>query len=422
MTAALQVVSSTLTPGQSAAYHGIRRLILGRQAIGAVLSAPAGSGKTYLVAALVEDLLRRRLRVVVSAPTNKAVGVISERVPDAEAMTVHALLGLRLTKQEHGSYRLEREGDPKTSRFDVVVVDEASMVDASLFDLLLECRGSAFLLLVGDPHQLPPPISGLDRSPVFDHPGLEHFSLDEVVRQKADSPILALATQIRQFQGGRFPIADLVGHPGIQKVSRDAVASIWTPGARVLAWRNETVEAYNRSVHTRFHPHAVEPFCPGERVILAKQHETPAGLRLNNSAEGVLLGIEEGRHPVWSGIPAWRLRLEMDSGDRADAFYPQDPGQYRALVGDAWTQWREAKAEKDYAMARALSARAWSLSDAFIPLRLGYASTVHKAQGSTFRVAIVDVQDLDDMRSHSEFNKLMYTAVTRPSHGLILAV
>ena len=241
MSAALQVVRDTLTPGQSAAYHGIRRLILGHQAIGAVLSAPAGSGKTFLTAALVEDLMRRRLRVVVSAPTHKAVGVISERVPDAEAMTVHALLGLRLTKQEHGSYRLEREGDPKTGKFDVVVVDEASMVDASLFALLLDCRGSAFLLLVGDPHQLPPPISGLDRSPAFDYPGLAHFTLDEVVRQKADSPILTLATQIRKFQGGRFPIADLVEHPGIQTASRDAVASIWTPGARVLAWRNETV-------------------------------------------------------------------------------------------------------------------------------------------------------------------------------------
>lgn len=418
---ALAVVSSTLNSGQSCAYQGIRQAIRTRSHVGAVLSAPAGSGKTFLTAALVGDLLQGGYSVACTAPTNKAVGVISEKIPAAEAMTTHGLLGLRLKKTEWGGYTLEQEGKSKVADFDVIVVDECSMLDAKLYDPLMAQSSNAFLLFVGDPHQLPPPISGLERSPVFDDPRHAQFTLGEIVRQKAGSPILALATAIREHAEGRFPVECLREFPGIEIIGQEQVTSSWQIGARILAYRNATVESYNRQMHDQFFPHTRWPFCPRERVILSRQFETLSGARLHNSAEGIVTGIAEGRHPFWSGIPAWRVSLEMDDGTRASEFYPQDPRDYQRLIGEAWSRWREMK-KVDPQAAKALSRHAWALTDAFIPLRLGYASTVHKAQGSTFHTAIVDIHDLSAIKAHREFNKLLYTAVSRPSDRLILAM
>ncbi|MBU2803224.1 AAA family ATPase [Acidithiobacillus caldus] len=418
---ALHLVTSTFTPSQSRAYQGIRQAIRTGSHRGAVLSAPAGSGKTYLTAALVGDLIRDSYEVAVTAPTNKAVGVISEKIPAAEAMTTHGLLGLRLKKTEWGGYTLEPEGRSKVSDFDVIVVDECSMLDAKLYDPLMAQARNAFLLFVGDPHQLPPPISGLERSPVFDDLRHAQFTLGEIVRQEAGSPILALATAIREHAEGRFPVECLREFTGIEVIGQEQVTSSWQTGARILAYRNATVESYNRQMHDRFFPHTQWPFCPKERVILSRQFETLPGARLHNSAEGVVTGVAEGSHPFWRDIPAWRVSLEMDDGTRASEFYPRDPREYQRLIGEAWVRWREAK-KVDPQAAKALSRHAWALTDAFIPLRLGYASTVHKAQGSTFHTAIVDVRDLSAIKAHREFNKLLYTAVTRPSDRLILAM
>lgn len=418
---ALRLVSNTFTQSQSRAYQRIRQAIRTRSHRGAALSAPAGSGKTYLTAVLVGDLLRDGYSVACTAPTNKAVGVISEKIPVAPAMTTHGLLGLRLKKTEWGGYTLEPEGRSKVADFDVIVVDECSMLDTKLYDPLMAQACNAFLLFVGDPHQLPPPISGLERSPVFDDPRHAQFTLGEIVRQKAGSPILSLATAIREHVEGRFPVEGLRDLPGIETIHPEQIAAAWKPGARILAYRNETVQAYNRQMHERFFPHTRWPFCPKERVILSRQFETQSGARLHNSAEGVVTGVAEGPHPFWRDIPAWRVSLEMDDGTDAREFYPKDPRAHQRLIGEAWARWREAK-KVDPQAAKALSRHAWALTDAFVPLRLGYASTTHKAQGSTFHTAIVDVRDLSAIKAHREFNKLLYTAVTRPSDRLILAM
>ncbi len=417
------MAANTFTSSQSLAYQGIRQVIRTRSHLGAVLSAPAGAGKTYLTAAMVGDLIAAGHRVAVTAPTNKAVAVLSEKAPHAEAMTTHAMLGLRLKKTEAGTYRLEREGEPKTERFSVIVVDESSMLNADLYGLLLERRHGAFLLFVGDAAQLPPVISGLERSPAFDDPHLAQFQLTEIVRQAKGSPIITLATAIRAHEG-RFPIdalRDYGSGDSVRIVARQDVVKLWHDGARILAWRNETVQAYNAALHRLLHSGADTPFCPGERVILQRQHETSAGVRLHTSAEGVVTGIQSGAHPAWPGIPAWRVSLLMDDGTPADEHCPQRPEDLQRLIGEAWQRFRKAKLARDEVARKRWSATAWALIDAYIPLRLAYASTVHKAQGSTFTTAIVDVQDLNGMKPHREFNKLLYTAVTRPSDSLLLA-
>lgn len=421
---ALRSIPSALTASQQSAYSGIIAAIRSRCA-GAVLAAPAGSGKTYLTGVLITALLRTGHKVAGTATSNKAVAVLAEKLPrGADAMTVHSLLGLRLKKLESGGYKLEREGKSQVDKFNIIVVDECSMLNQELFDMLMAER-QGFLLFVGDPAQLPPPISGLEKSPVFDDPRLQHFQLTEIVRQAAGSPILTLATAIRHHEGGGFPVVGLheyANGKGVQIIPRSDLLDHWHEGARILAWRNETVQAYNRDLHQRLHPGAQEPFCPGERVLLHTQHETRQGFRLHTSAEGVIIDIERGDNPRWPQIPAWQVQVRMDNGTVANEFYPVNPQQLINLIADAWKQWREAKLAKDELGRKRWSSIGWSLKDSFIPLRLAYASTTHKAQGSTYHTAILDVPDLRGIKAHRDFNKLLYTAVTRPSDQLILAM
>ncbi len=72
--------------------------------------------------------------------------------------------------------------------------------------------------------------------------------------------------------------------------------------------------------------------------------------------------------------------------------------------------------------AQEASAQGYMIKDSIAELRPCVASTVHKAQGSTFDVAVVDVADILTMRNRSEALQCLYVAVTRPKTYLILVV
>ncbi|MCE5360735.1 MAG: ATP-binding domain-containing protein [Acidithiobacillus sp.] len=104
---------------------------------------------------------------------------------------------------------------------------------------------------------------------------------------------------------------------------------------------------------------------------------------------------------------------------RSTVFVAANRADADRWVREAWAEYRKAKAAKQPADAAIWWQRAWGLSDAFAKLALAYASTVHKSQGSTYDTAVVDVGDLARNRG-SDFNALLYTAVTRPARRLIL--
>ena len=125
-----------------------------------ILAGGPGTGKTTTVARILALLDRPGLRVALAAPTGKAAARLQESVreqagalglpPDLTAMTLHRLLGWRPDSATR--FRHDR-----TNRlpFDVVVVDETSMVSLTMMARLLEAmRPDARLVLVGDPDQL----------------------------------------------------------------------------------------------------------------------------------------------------------------------------------------------------------------------------------------------------------------------------
>ncbi|MBR1994968.1 MAG: AAA family ATPase, partial [Alistipes sp.] len=176
-----------------------------------VLNGYAGTGKTTLIAATVGALKQLGIRTVLLAPTGRAAKVLT-RYSGEKALTIHKRIYRERTNADYESkfsLDLNRENGA------VFIVDEASMLSDSsaegsqfgsgslLEDLIKYVRSGrgCRLILVGDSAQLPP--VGADCSPALDRYTLERFgeveyvTLDEVVRQEAESGILFNATLLR---------------------------------------------------------------------------------------------------------------------------------------------------------------------------------------------------------------------------------
>jgi DNA replication ATP-dependent helicase Dna2 len=181
-------VEETIIDNNAAQDEAVRRAI--GAADFALIHGPPGTGKTYTLATLVEELLERGERVLVSAFTNRAVDNALEALEEqgiTDIVRVGTESGVREDMQE---YRLDQSGDPaacastledadvvaattatcssrvlRTQSFDAAVVDEAGQLTepATLAAIALAER----FVLVGDHHQLPPVVQSeadLDRS------------------------------------------------------------------------------------------------------------------------------------------------------------------------------------------------------------------------------------------------------------------
>ena len=168
-----------------------------------VLSGYAGTGKTFLSMRLLAAAEAAGLCWTVVAPTHKAVGVLRHNLalaglkPTWFPSTIHRLLRLKLKRQ--GDLERCEETEQTAGALEhlgLVLIDEASMVDAALLDIALRCAHPfrTRLVFVGDPAQLPP--VGEETSPVFAMGRAATAELRHVVRHQG--PVLRLATGIRE--------------------------------------------------------------------------------------------------------------------------------------------------------------------------------------------------------------------------------
>lgn len=105
----------------------------------------AGTGKTFLISRVIESLKRRKpwLNVAMTAPTNKAVKVLRSTADlDVDFLTIHQLLGLKPQINWRGEMEFVEDkslrNGPRIDQYDVLIVDEVSMLNDELFDKIVE--------------------------------------------------------------------------------------------------------------------------------------------------------------------------------------------------------------------------------------------------------------------------------------------
>jgi len=395
----------------------------------------------------------------------------------ADPITLEALMGARLNDwtgrfvYPEVDAALKSNKPPPISRLDaggVLVIDEASMMD---FDELRRVRQwrerlGFGILYIGDAEQLPP--VGMDRSLVFSA-GLREVRLTEVMRQRGGNPLLDLLTDIRL---GKNPpvVASLNDSTGEgivlannRSAALQAIAVLSSPEIvrsnmnqlRVLAGRNSAVREWNGLIHGMLFPSAEAPVSAGEVVIGYRNTE-----ELHNGVEYLVTRVSDQRryrHACGFAASGWHVTLTSDpeSGHHVSVFIvcgddePAYVEQYQAMAEAkqaAWQEWHDSgrsntKIRRAIMATKALEAftgevgmmndisptgQACNLDEsAKSPLRrmfdLGYASTVHKAQGGTVNVVVMDMADISTFPGEHPFKrKLVYTALSRASKAAIV--
>lgn len=474
-----------LTRDQQAAHDAILPFLAGHTDHGVmVLEGWAGTGKTTLVAYLLRGF--PKWRVAVAAPTNKAVRVLRDKLIEAGAAvadsgepdelpswrsrkalpprgitcrSIHSLLGLKLAELDNGQHEARTHRDSTLRDYQVVIVDECSMLDDDLFQRVILERGNARILFVGDSAQLPPVKAGPGLSPVFSRVNAK-CTLTSVIRQAADNPIIQLSVAIRRYieAGIRVSAASLTealppSHSEARVVLVGGDASMlvdwWLAqheaepetDTRIIAYTNDRVLDYNRRIHQALHGETLTRFVAGERVVVHSQCKASKVVNDHLMEEGVLITSEELRvlksepaaHPFYPKVGAERLLLQADDGASWRVWVAADDLALNQAVSAYFADWRRFKSDSEATAdsaekerlkeaAREASNRGWALKRTFAPLRHAYAITCHKSQGSTFDCALVDFSDLSRMPDVHEFNRALYVAVTRSRQYLAMVV
>ena len=162
-----------------------------------IITGGPGTGKTTIITAILRIFQGLKLRILLAAPTGRAAKRMSEAA-GWEAKTIHRLLEFI---PRRGDFKKNQE-DPLEA--DIVIIDEASMVDVLLmYHLLKAVPPSAHLILVGDVDQLPSVGPGNVLKDMIDSGLFTVVRLTEIFRQGQKSMIIVNAHRIN---GGEFPM------------------------------------------------------------------------------------------------------------------------------------------------------------------------------------------------------------------------
>ena len=166
-----------------------------------VVTGGPGTGKTTTINTILTLLDREGYSIELAAPTGRATKRMSEAT-GREAKTIHRLLGITFLAEDSNRQKFERnESDPLDA--DIIIIDEISMVDIILmYNLLKAVEQGTRVILVGDVDQLPSVGAGSVLRDIINSDCIKVVCLDEIFRQAQESAIIMNAHRINK---GEYP-------------------------------------------------------------------------------------------------------------------------------------------------------------------------------------------------------------------------
>lgn len=350
-----------------------------------VITGGPGTGKTTLIRSLVAILETQFVKFSLCSPTGRAAQRLTEAT-GAPAQTLHRLLKFDgLT----GQFNANR-GRPLD--LDLLLIDEASMIDLDLMSHLLDALPEkCALIFVGDADQIPPIGAGNVLQSLIDSQRFQTIKLADIFRQSEKS---AIKLNAQRINCGQMPIEDDDGQGDFHYIPvhdpDEAKRALWDVVQNILPNQHGITD-------------------PGQIQIMVPMNKGPLGTHALNDELQEMMDL-----PADLSGPTIRFGQNFKPGDKVMV----TKNDYRKDVfnGDiGFIEWIDP--QEQFVDIQFDGNRVRFNFDELDKLTLAYAISIHKSQGSEYRAVIVLIGKEHASMAHRH---LIYTAVTRGKEQVYL--
>lgn len=416
------------------------------------LTGSAGTSKSMIASMLYDILADNGYWTAFIAPTNKAKLVLeSKGMKGREALTIHSLLNLRpnlnvlnfdASQLEFNFLGTSFKRSHQVYKYDVLIVDECSMINSDLYDLLLKEYKSSKIVFVGDPKQL---YSVKENKPskAFSN---RTIYLNKIYRQK-ESCLSKVLNYLREKPLYKFKsISDdysnitvynnivqmLKKYSYLFKISKDFSDSNLI---KLVSYTNNRINALNKLI--REYLGYKEEFVVGE-VLTGYDTTNYLGLKIENSRDYIITSVNKTKYLE---LNAWELGLKSDDSTFKVIVLSKDNSEkninnlaYR-LEGLRLSAVNADKNNVYKKRVNALWSKYYDLSESFLTtfdlrydnriikrksLDYGYCISTHKSQSSQYSIVMIDMENIWRCTNKEELRQLQYVACSRTTSDLII--
>jgi exodeoxyribonuclease-5 len=446
-----------LNEGQQAAYDAVTKWLRKTNTTGTyAITGSAGTGKTTVINTILADVadIFPNHKVILSSPTHRANSVLEGKNPDRTIKTLHSLLGLKphvqLDKFNADDLKFKRGFNYEPMEYgSLLIVDEASMINDMLFGLLMDEASAqgARVVFLGDLAQLQPVKQKHLSKALTATDGAS--DLEQVMRAK-NAALLDESIDLRERGDFTYVTNMDKDDNGVRFINNrgawldKAISFFKSPEfkknplmVRLVANTNVAAEKLNKEIRERLYGPKPPPYVVGEILMGYNAITDNEGMR--NGLDYIVEKVSEPRiSRVWNtNVEVIDLQLrQLISGKptHVSVVNPQLPAnQKRELINNANEALRTALRRGTYGQFKEEQntyvlpfkipnhkGKGWTIDKKTIDY--GYAHTIHKSQGGTYRYVMVDSNNIDNNRMSSAKDKaqLRYVGLTRAEEGAFI--
>ncbi len=419
------MISLPLNQGQQAGADAFTAFLFGPEKELVITGGP-GVGKTHLLKHLVVAATQQYhdtcaimgIRgdyqdIAVTATTNTAADILSQ-MTGWPTKTIHSFMNLKVTGDVlTGKSKLLPTKNWKVHENMIIFVDEASLVDRDLYEVIHEGTHKCKIIWIGDADQLRP--VGSVGSPVFNR-GIQTIELTEPMRNNTVPELMALVTQLREtVRSGEFKpiqavpgIIDWVDDIGLE----EALKHFHTKQSfdhRVVAYTNSRVNLYNDHIRVqRGHTHA---YHTGELVVSANAvigTNSETKISVEQKFEIIAVnGVDDLDMGEDVKLKIQKIDLKARNGTiLRDVRVPHEPEHYRDML--------------KYLSTNKHWSKFFTLSNTYAELRPHDAATAYKTQGNSHDSVIIDLSNIGSCHNADQVARMLYVAFSRAKYRVIM--